>query len=358
MDKKRVIIIGAGPAGLAAALSTLKEGAHVVVLEHMEEAGKKLLITGNGQCNLSNTEVGPEHYHGNQQVIRTVLDSFRYEDMISFMRSVSVETETVRYRHETCGYLYPKDHKAETVRKMLKNHILEDGGEILTGCHITHIRNENGVYQVTALEGTYEAERLVFATGSNAYPVTGSDSSIYPVLKSLGIVQKTWLPALVALKSDSVLLRELKGLRADASVSLKDLSEDTVHETKPGEVQFREHYISGLPVLQLSRYASEALHRGHEVCLKVQLKKANNKDGILPLTEAEFRITGTEGFDHAICCSGGIAEEDINGLTLESTSRKGMYFAGEMIDVDGDCGGFNLHFAIASGLLAGRNAAK
>jgi len=375
MKKKTVIVIGAGPAGLAAALSALKEGAHVVVLEHMEAAGKKLLLTGNGQCNLSNTEIGPSHYHGNTGLIESVIGGFSYDDAVMFWKQLGIETETVTYRHETCGYLYPKDHKAASVRNALTRTIDMLGGELVTDCKIKSVAvrshstgRESGEtayygvgpekFEISTSKGSFSADALVFATGSNAYPATGSDSSIYPILKEIGIVQKTWLPALTALKTDAVFSDRIRGIRADATVILCDLTEEKEYRTPDGEVQFRDHFVSGLPVLQLSRYASIGLKDGHRISCRIYLHRVTNKDGKKPFQEIELNITGTEGFEHAITCSGGVPAEELNVTTLESLKVPGVCFAGEMIDVDGDCGGFNLHFAFASGLLAGRNAAK
>lgn len=357
MNQKRVIVIGAGPAGLAAVLSALKEGARVCVLDHMDAPGRKLLLTGNGQCNLSNTEVGPVHYHGDEELIRKILSGYTYEDAIRFWKELGVETETVTYRHETCGYLYPKTHRSETVLEALLKAMDDLGGKRITGCRIERVEQEEQ-FRVITDQGEFYADSLIFATGSNACPKTGSDSSIYPILKNLGIEQKTWLPALVALKSDAKELMILKGLRADASVVLEDQTNGKTYTSPDGEVQFRDHYVSGLPVLQVSRYAAIALKQGHKVCCRIKLKKATNRDGVLPFEEVDLNITGTEGFDRAITCSGGIPAEELNRKTLESLRIPGLYFAGEMIDIDGDCGGFNLHFAFASGLLAGRNAAK
>lgn len=357
MNRKQVIVIGAGSAGLAAALSALKEGALVVVLDHMNAPGRKLLLTGNGQCNLSNTEVGEVHYHGDKELIRQILSGYTYEDAIRFWEELGVETETVTYRHEACGYLYPKTHSSVTVLDALLKAIDDLGGKLITGCKVEGIVREEQ-FRMKTDQGEFNADSLILATGSNACPKTGSDSSIYPILKNLGIEQKTWLPALVALKSNTEELSLLKGLRADASVELQDEATGETFSSPDGEVQFRDHYVSGLPVMQVSRYAAIALKDGHKVSCHIQLKKATNKDGKLPFTEIGLNITGTEGFDHAITCSGGIPAEELNRETLESVRIPGLFFAGEMIDVDGDCGGFNLHFAFASGLLAGRNAAK
>lgn len=359
MEKRKVIVIGAGPAGLAACLGALKEGASVLVLEHMEKAGKKLLLTGNGCCNFTNTEVSPVHYHGDVEIIESVLKSCSWRDLKSLFEELGVPSAEEHYRFETCGYLYPADRKAESVRDALLGSCIRLGADFLYRCHIASVTPDEGKgFCVKTDLGEFSCDRLIFATGSNAVPSTGSDSSIYPVLKALGIRQKMWLPALCAMKSPDPVLRELSGLRCDAKAVLFDETEDTRWETPIGEVQFREHYVSGLPVMQLSRYAAIGIKNGHEMKLSLHLLKANNKDFRLPLEELELKVSGTEGFEKCVCCSGGVGEGQIDPETLQCRAVPGIFFAGELMDVDGDCGGFNLHFAFASGLLAGRNAAR
>lgn len=372
-EVKRIAVIGAGPAGLAASLSALEEGAQVLVLEHMAEAGKKLLITGNGACNFTNTSVSPEHYHGSPEVVESVLKSCSWEDLNRFFASLGIPSTEEHYRFEACGYLYPRSRKAADVRDAFLRRIRELGGELVCDCQIASVlpvveaapeadngreAKEHCCYRISTDRGSYDADAVVFATGSNAFPATGSDSSIYPVLKQLGISQKPWLPALCAIKSSAEILKTMAGLRCDAKIALFDETTGEKWTAPAGEVQFREHYVSGLPAMQLSRYAAIGTKQKHEMKLELKLLSANNKDHILPVRELKLAVTGTEGFEHSVCCSGGVEGSELNPDTLEAKRIPHVFFAGELIDVDGDCGGFNLHFAFASGLLAGRNAAK
>lgn len=360
MIKKRVAIIGAGVSGMAAAIKASENGAFVTVLEHMEEPLNKLLITGNGRCNFSNTAVSPIHYHGDSEVIKTVINGCSCDDLLSFMESINVEALEVHYRFGDNGYFYPSTNRASTVKEALLKRAGELSVKVLTDCSIKEVYKGGGTfnikYELSGEECCLTADSVIFSTGSNAAPKTGSDSSIYSILKSLSIPFNTFLPALSGIKSDSRKLKDLSGLRADCEVILRDITNSREYETEQGEVQFNEHSVSGLPVMQLSRYAAIGKKEGHEMKLFIRLIKANNRDFVLPCKELLINVTGTEGFQKAVCCSGGIPGEAIDPETLMLKDNNGIYAAGELIDVDGDCGGYNLHFAFASGLRAGNFA--
>lgn len=357
MTGKKVVIIGAGVAGMAAAIRASENGASVTVIEHMDEPLKKLLITGNGRCNFSNTDVSPKHYHGYEPIIENVINGCSCDDLLDFMDTIHVEPLEVHYRFGDNGYFYPSTNKAVTVKDAILKRSDELNVMIITKSTVKEvIKSENG-FAIKFISENHEksidADSVIFATGSNAAPQTGSDSSIYSVLKALSVPFRTFLPALCAIKSDSVELENLAGLRADCEVFLNDISSSENFYTEPGEVQFNEHSVSGLPVMQLSRYVSIGKKEGHEMRLCIKLICANNRDHKLPLDNLILNVTGTDGFKKAVCCSGGVQGEAIDSETLMYKQIPGIYFAGELIDVDGDCGGFNLHFAFASGLRAG-----
>lgn len=357
MRAKKVVIIGAGAAGMAAAIRASQNGAQVTVIEHMDEPLKKLLITGNGRCNFSNTDISAKHYHGGTAVIESVIGSCSCDDLLDFMDSINVEALEVHYRFDENGYFYPSTNRAETVRGALLSKASELGAEILTDTSVCAIRKQSGGFIIDTVSSgkqkSLSADSIVFATGSNAAPKTGSDSSIYPVIRSLSIPFRTFMPALCGIKSDSPELRMLAGLRADCEAFLSDITVNEEYKADVGEIQFNEHTVSGLPAMQLSRYVPIGKKDGHGMKLFIKLLKANNRDFKLPLEEVILNVTGTEGFQKAVCCSGGIPCEVINPETLMYKDIPGIYFAGELIDVDGDCGGYNLHFAFASGLKAG-----
>ena len=339
-EKRRILIIGAGASGMSAALSAAKNGALVTVAEHNSEAGNKILITGNGRCNYTNTFVSPEHYRCNdKELIGSVLASFGYDDCIKLFKGLGIEPNVIHYRFDESGYVYPKDGGAALLRDALFKGCLDEGVSFLfntDAVDLSIVKNED-VFNTSI--GEFDA--VIIASGSNAYPATGSDSSVYPILKQFDLGFKPFLPALCALYSKSPLLKELKGKRVEGSISLI-IGEDKTY-TAAGEIQFNEHSISGIPVMQLSGYAAGALKE--------------KKSCRLIFEGNSFEIHRTAGFDRAQCCSGGIDTDEIIYETLESRRCSGIYFCGELIDAYGECGGYNLHFAWASGFVAGRSAA-
>lgn len=379
--QKRILIAGAGAAGLMAAISAADAGALVTVLEHKPEAGIKLAITGNGRCNYTNTDVATDKYHysdeAGRRLVEAVLAVFGYRDCIEFFEQLGIEPKICHYDYDESGYVYPEEMNASGFRDVMYQTALKRGVSFCFGVSEDEVTGT----VLAALKGTgsnaYDA--VIIATGSNAYPVTGSDSSIYPVFRELGVSLNRFLPALCALYSKDAQLREMKGRRIRSSVTLtiyeaeelqgdsdaadrqkseersekseEQLSDRTVISyTESGEIQFNEHSISGIPVMQLSAYAAKALKEGRRVRLSI--------DG------HDYEIHRTAGFDRAQTCTGGIAPADIDPHTMRyigggfaAQQNTKLYLCGEIIDMDGKCGGYNLHFAWATGYIAGRAAA-
>ncbi len=368
MQGKKIIVIGAGASGLMAAIAAAEHGAEVLVLEHMSSAGRKLLLTGNGRCNYTNTDIGPQHYYSLGEVpadsfMQVVLHAFTYDDCILFFRQLGIDPEIRHYRFDDTGYVYPsaggssEGFKALTARaeelgiqfsfeSMLRSIVLSENGTRTVGWH-----RRNGGH-TEYCEGCYDA--MILATGSNAYPQTGSDSSIYPFLKELGLEKSFtgFYPALCALYSKDPLLSELHGKRLDGCVSVA--SDDGTIRREAGEIQFNAHSISGIPVMQLSRYVSAALRGSDTADLKIMIPGADPEK---PALDHVFPIHRTAGFERAQCCTGGIRTDAVDPHTMRFLFSPGIYLCGELLDIDGDCGGYNLHFAWATGRIAGRNAA-
>lgn len=359
-SKYNVTVIGAGPAGLSAGLEAAKNGASVCVLEHKDEPLKKLLLTGNGRCNFSNTDVNPSHYHGDMTLVASVLKDFSCDDMLDYMADeLHVEALEVHYRHSENGYFYPSTNRSSTVRDAVLAKCKERDIEIETNASITELTGHKGEFHLTLTDGrVLTTENVIFACGSNSHPETGSDSSIYPVLKDLGVDFRTYLPALCAVKSQDTILKTLKGLRCDGEVLLYDITDEVKYQGETGEIQFNEHSISGLPVMQLSRFVSLGKEKKHEMQMELRIRSVNNKENAVVPEEITLNVSGTDGFKTCQCCTGGVKAREINPETLEYKKIPGIYFAGEMLDVDGECGGYNLHFAFASGILAGRSIGK
>lgn len=355
------LVIGAGASGLMAAVCAARAGASVTVLEHKDEPGIKLALTGNGRCNYTNTDVAPDKYCCDDDAfISEILDIFGYDECIEFFRSIGTEPEIRHYVYDTSGYAYPSVGNAADFRDRLYAEALRAGvkfefnvpddkicSAVIRSAHIGTETGGNTVNEAGDTDGG-SFDSIIIAAGSNAYPKTGSDSSVYPALRQLGIGMNRFLPALCALFSKDAMLADMKGRRVHAEAILKiygDMPEKTDNCTRyscSGEIQFNEHSISGIPVMQISRYASEAISKGLRTVLSV--------------CGHDYEIHRTAGFDKAQVCSGGIAVSEIDPHSMRYKDSN-IYFCGEIIDVDGQCGGYNLHFAWASGCIAGRSAA-
>ncbi|MDO4438182.1 MAG: aminoacetone oxidase family FAD-binding enzyme [Eubacteriales bacterium] len=409
---KKVLIIGAGAAGLAAGISAAANGAEVCIIEHSEKAGTKLLMTGNGHCNYTNTDVSPKHYHGDGIFVREVLNNFGYEDCINFFRSLLIMPKIKKYSYDDTGYVYPWSGEATSVRNALLEKLNSLNVKLYTNTKPEEIIfSENEGFTVKTSKGSYKADSLIVATGSNAYPKTGSDSSFYRFIKDFGHNFYTFMPALSMIKSNDALLKEIKGVRVEADVKLMVYSDnDMMMYDERGEVQFNENGISGIPVMQLSRYVPIFLQRRYSLWLTISLLPKLSSDelyellkdrykivkengypeymmlsGLIPeklqralieeckidfeledeyikelvknIKELKFEVSKAPSFDQAQVCSGGVDTFEIDQLTMESKLVKNLYFVGEVLNIDGNCGGYNLHFAFATGYIAGRAAA-
>ena len=359
MNRKRIIIIGAGVSGLACGIEA-SGSAEVTILEHGREPLEKLLLTGNGRCNFSNTDLSVKHYHGDKELASSVIERFSVDDMLDFMSRCGIEPVEVHYRFNENGYFYPSTNSAKTVKDRLLQVFYENGGRIVTEETVQDVIACNGHFRILTDKKEYDCDRLIFACGSNAAPQTGSDSSIYPVLKKLGIGTIPYLPALCGITTQDPAVKRFSGMRCEADVVLTGKNGLQEDRSEYGEVQFANGYVSGIPVMQLSRYVSIGEKNGAEYSLSLHIKKWGNirKDcGELP-SELTIDCAGTRSFRYAQCCSGGVDTARVNRNTLEYQDIPGLFFAGEMLNVDGDCGGYNLHFAFGTGLIAGKASVK
>lgn len=404
--KRRVIVIGAGPAGMTAAICAAAEGAQVLLLEHMDRVGKKILSTGNGKCNLTNEVMSEACYHTSQpEFLRRALSLFGKEETLAYMQKIGIVPRARR------GYFYPASEQASAVLDALRYACEAAGVEIRTGLTIRKIARADG-FLVASSAGTFTGDALILAAGSQAAPKTGSDGSGYELARSLGHRVIRPLPALVQLKAPPALFKPMAGLRMEAGLTLFADGQAVAEER--GELQCVDYGISGIPVFQLSGPAIRLMETGHTVEMELDflpdltaealgsLLKERRKTltylnceefltGIFPRAAAivflkkagiplhepctvpaetawkrfsrtvkAFRvpITGYNGFDRAQTCSGGVDPAQVRPETMESRRVPELYFAGEILDVDGICGGYNLQWAWTSGTLAGRAAAK
>ena len=411
MGRPEGIIIGGGAAGLMAAITAAENGAGVTILEHMPRVGKKILSTGNGKCNLTNLDMRPDCYRcGTADFPMTAIGRFSVADTVSFFRRLGV---VVTDRN---GYVYPASGQAQTVLDALREKAESLGIRIVTECRPETVERDGTGFCVRTSCGAFQGDFLILAAGSKAAPATGSDGSGYDLAASLGHKIVKPLPALVQLKCRGDFFRSIAGVRTEAEVSLYTAGKHgelgDLLASDRGELQLTDYGISGIPVFQVSRYASEALDRkkrvlavldffpslkdeelfsllkeqrmylsdrkaegflngifhkklaalflkaagvrGEEMAGRLSDKKLLAAAELIKRTVVE--VTAANSFDKAQVCMGGVRVKDVDPCTMESRLVPGLYFAGEILDVDGICGGYNLQWAWSSGYAAGASA--
>ncbi|MCC2253205.1 NAD(P)/FAD-dependent oxidoreductase [Ruminococcus sp. CLA-AA-H200] len=403
---RTVAVIGGGASGMMAAITAASEGACVILLEQKDRIGKKILSTGNGRCNFTNIRQEPICYHSDQPAFPWgIVEKFDARLSISFFLSLGV------YSKNRNGYIYPNSDQASAVLDALRMELDRLGVEVAVGVKCTQIRPGKKQFSIETDNKTVRADRVILCAGSKAAPSTGSDGSGYDLAKQLGHRMVPVLPALVQLQCEGGFFKGIAGVRADGEVSVWSDGECVARDR--GEIQLAAYGISGIPVFQVSRYASRLLYEKREVTavldffpdftldqteaflkarantrpekpasmfliglfhkklsdLWIKMSGISREKSAGDLTEVEIgrlagliknfrvRVTGTNSFEQAQVCCGGIDTRDVNPETLESLIVPGLYFAGEILDVDGMCGGYNLQWAWASGHAAGKAAA-
>lgn len=401
MNEYNLGIIGAGASGLTAAIqaSRLHSGIKIALFEHLPRVGKKILATGNGRCNLTNLNALSHNYR-NKDFAHGALEKYPPEKVINFFSSLGLLTYS-----DSEGRVYPRSNAAASVLDALRFSAEKPEIEIITETGITKVEKSGRFF---ILNDEYKCEKIIVAGGGKSSPSQGSDGSALKLAKSLGHKVTSAVPSLVPLNSEPDKIKSLKGLRA-SGVELT-LEGEYGEYKSAGEILFTETGISGIAAMELASAAERELRNAFDPVIHINflpeynnlfdiLKKIiqdrenqpleNLLSGILPkqigveiMKRAEifegnavikvdrfsdsmieklarnihdfaFRITGTRGFANAQVTSGGIDINEIDPLTMQSRLIPGLYFSGEIIDVDGGCGGFNLQWAFASGLLAG-----
>lgn len=408
----RTAVIGGGPSGYCAAIACARATGRgsVMILEKQPRTGRKLLATGNGRCNISNENVSPEHYHGDRVIAESVLRSFSVSDMKDFFGSLGV-----LLRSDQEGRIYPCSNQAVTILDGLKRECSALG--VIERCSFMprSIKKDKNGFLITSDDAQVHCQRLVLAAGSKAAPQLGADGSGYALLKGLNIRCSELFPALCPV-STAEKYKALKGVRAKGRVTL--LSDGRPVAGTEGEIQFTDGGISGICVFELSRKVNGFFLDGKvdgAICKRIQIAADvmsgigfnelcgylegcrrvfyNDKAGELlsgalnvqlsrviakacALSDKSCGELGSRDikqlaacakkliftpdrmgeFGSAQVCAGGVGSDEIDPHTLMSRTHKGLFICGEMLDVDGDCGGFNLHFAVGSGLMAGRSA--
>ncbi len=393
------VIIGGGPAGMAAAIAASRRGEETLLLERLDRVGKKLLATGNGRCNLMNRSAPA--YPGGEAFARRVLERCGQGELETFFDSLGL-----RLRTEDMGRVYPASGQAASVLDALRLTLARQGVALRTLAPVEGLTRQKGGFAVKLAGETLRAGRVIVAGGGRAQPKLGSDGSCYPLLSGLGHTLRRTFPALTQIETDTAPLRGLSGIRVRAEAWITR-REQTVRRTR-GEALFADYGLSGVCIMQLARFA-----QGQDTCLHLNLLPAMGLPGAeacaaelarrraawgsVPLEQlftglcvarlgtallrcagvgplsrpiaslsgheikalaalaADFAlpVRGVKGFESAQVTAGGAAWEEFSPENLESRLVPGLHAAGEVLDVDGDCGGFNLMFAFASGILAG-----
>ena len=398
---KHTAIIGGGAAGLMAACLLLKSGQKCTILEKQQRVGRKLLSTGNGRCNMGNLNAAEKYYWGDQKYVRNALAAFSPEDTIRFFESIGVPSVA-----DEEGRLYPLSNQAAGVLDALRLYIAENGGEIRCEFDAAKLSRTKWGWTVTSASGeNIKADFVLVACGGAAAPKVGGGNGGYRLLEGLGHKMTPKFPAIAPLKTDADAVRALKGNRAECTLTLCCRGQEI--KTEKGEVLFGDGSVSGICAMQMARTVNRRMHKGEKCTLKINFSqnlpagfvKARAKmlpersmedffAGMLPkrlgqvlikaagvyplsilakeLTENqisaiesavygwELPILGTLGLDQAQVTTGGAEIHAFDENTLESRLADGVFAAGEVLDVDGDCGGFNLQWAWSSAYLCAR----
>ncbi len=403
-NRHRLIIIGCGASGMAAAISASVYEKDILILERNPVPGKKIPATGNGKCNFTNENVSAQDFRSNSGNPFDYYNRFNNRDVIDFFENLGVPVFSKN------GYCYPHSAQAASVRDALVNRLEETGIPIIYDCRVTAITKENEGFKLKCGQDYYFCDKLIIAAGGEAQKCFGTDGSFYYILEKLGHSIIKQRPALVGLTSSYESLKDLSGVRHEANVKL--LIDNAVSSQEYGEIIFNKGGISGIPVMNASRFAVEALDKGQNVSVALDFFPETNKEklscylahqfssrklpvcrcltGVLndklisvilkdcgvPLEFSDrnvenssifekiadrmknfiLQIMGTAGFDNAQTTSGGIPLYELDKTTLESKKCAGLYVVGELADVDGKCGGYNLQWAWTSGVIAGAYA--
>ena len=388
-----IIIIGAGASGIVTAINAKNENNRVILLEKNDRIGKKLLATGNGRCNYTNMNLSEKNYSSPDFVKRT-LEDFSNEDLINYFRILGLESTLDGNR------VYPISLKANSVLNILIYWLEKKGIEVKTKSQVKEIKKTKKGYEVITNEEILRADVVVAAFGGKAMPASGSDGVSFEILKKMGIRVTDLKPALTQLKLDSKYLKHLSGTKVIGRARL--LRDEKVIDEREGEILFTNYGISGPPILDMSVNTKEC--DIIEVPLINNLKKDSidmvyNRYYMFPdfsleeflmgivdkkfihyivdsldmdkntamnmislgdfekiislLLKSRFKVTGNTGFKNAQVTRGGVSLDEVSPENYEAKKYKDLYIIGEALDIDGDCGGYNLHFAFGCGYRLG-----
>lgn len=404
----KIGIIGAGASGLVAAITAAANGSQVTLIEKKDRVGKKILVTGNGKCNFTNHSMNSADFNSQlSSVFVDYVSQFNKNDVISLFQNMGMLIK------DKNGYLYPRSEQASTVLDLLMLQIKALKVTVLTETYPVSIQKKKKSFEIILdnQEKIY-FDRIILACGSFAGEKRRDDYNGYGYAKSLGHSLVPVVPALVQVRAKGKEFKSIAGVRCDAKISLYINKKPVTSEF--GELQLTDYGISGIPVFQLSRYVSYGIYNKKKVTAAIdflpeysiedwvafvadkwknsskdlsaeeffqgflnkklnlmflklsgikaetplkQLKFSKIEEVISHMKGWEIEIEGTNPYENAQVCAGGVSMDEIT-LQMESKIVPGLYFAGELLDVDGRCGGYNLQWAWTSGYLAGNAASK
>lgn len=407
-----ILIIGGGASGITSAITakTVNPSLEIAIAEKLPRVGKKILATGNGRCNLSNSDPSLDRYHGkNVKFVMSAFSQMSVEKTLDFFATLGIIT-----KEEDLGKIYPAGGQASAVLDLLRLKLEKLGIPEITELEVLEIKPEKGKFTLKTKAGQIlMAKSVIICTGGMAGPQFGTDGSAYKLLEKLGHSKEPLYPALTRLKSTSSWVKSMQGIKFDGQATLK--SDGKSLRTETGEILFTDYGLSGPPILQLSGEAIYSLNHNRKTIISLDLmpgksvdelktilqslvlvnpdmpleyllsglfnkqigkilikaaelgKMSDRADSILnkkisALAELvknwEFEISGHTGWRDAQVTAGGIKTSEFYPSTMESRIVPGLYAAGEILDIYGDCGGFNLQWAWSSGYLAGKSAAE
>ena len=419
-----IAIIGGGASGLISAISSSinsKNNLKIAVFEKEDKIGKKLLATGNGRCNLSNTNINDDFYYGScKDNALTLFKTYNSTYITNYFKTLGLFAKT-----DDCGRIYPLSNCATSVLDILKMQCTKHNVEIICNCDITDIsKTTKNTYTLSSSSFTFECNKIILTVGGKA-SVSKFTNNGYSLLEQLSIKQAPIFPSLSPILVKEKFIKSLKGNRTNAKVTLNYVTQNNKNKSifEIGEVQFTEKALSGICVFQLSRFTNEFFthstingEKTKSVTISVDLfptfsnnellsilmnrfksnktlpietllfglinykiansiykicgiKDLNNELSTLNIKTIEniaynlknltFNILdGTDNFMNAQVTSGGVLASECDFSTMQYVKDKNIFFAGEILDLDGLCGGYNLHWAWVSGIIVGENATK
>ncbi|HQF62401.1 MAG TPA: aminoacetone oxidase family FAD-binding enzyme [Anaerolineaceae bacterium] len=402
--KTQVGIIGAGPAGMIAALQAAWQGAEVTLFDANTIVGRKLLVTGSGRCNLTNAAIAPERYVcSNPAFLAALFNQFDREALLKTLERIGI----LAY-HTADGWYYPCSESAATVVDAFAAALAQTGVQLRLNQRVTGLKKTDAGFRVQTGESEWIGERLIVAAGGQAYPTLGSRGDLYPLLSQLGHTITPVYPALAPVQADVRTLHKLQGVRLDVTAGV--WQGKTLLGTTTGNLIFTQWGFNGPAVMDLSHLISTRpgtplqltlnllpgeieprlrtlLKRKQQDAVPIrvllgavlppkvppvilglagvnaevlinQLNEAALENILKQLTCISVEIQGVRGFDYAQVSTGGVPVDEVHPTSLESKQIPGLYLAGETLDVIGPCGGFNLQFAFSSGAAAGLAAGQ